>query len=94
MKQRKEQVKINMGLPTYISRQTSKYISFWDLIGYDQSITSYPKKKEEDLLSFMGMFTFPKIASFKKSLAETRKYTKKQIYEIVEGLEDLPEYAK
>jgi hypothetical protein len=82
-----------MTLPTYIQGQTSETFDLWNLIGYGQSITNtYPQKQEKDALSFMEVFTFPKIEVLKKSLVETKKFTADQISEIIAGLGDLPQY--
>ena len=82
-----------MIVPTYIREQITQDSNLLAVFGYEGSVTkSYPQKKQRDVLSFMGTFTFPKIEDFKKSLTKTKKYTKKQISEIIEGLQDLPEY--
>lgn len=84
-------------LSPYERKQTFKENCLLDVFGYEKSVitsTQNYQLQEKDELSFMGTFTFPKIEDFKKSLAKTGKYTIKQISEIVEGLEDFPEYQK
>ena len=49
-------------------------------------------EKQEDQLSFMEKFDFPKLSELKTSLINSGHYTGKQVKEIIAGLSTLPEY--
>ena len=49
-------------------------------------------EEQEDLLSFMEKFDFPKLSELKTSLINSGHYTSEQVKEIIAGLSTLPEY--
>lgn len=61
-------------------------------------VTAYTKvlkpSVEVDKLSFMETFAFSKIEDIRNSLVQSGKYTEKQMSEILEGLDDLPEFNR